>query len=167
MYEPDDYTTASLVLWWQHLTRHQRAASSVIHTLLSGTACRSKRDKQTLSSARYTRVNTSRDTVIFAGDVCVYRITQSARRDVNNVNWIICREQCVLTALTQQEMTVFLCAPSVCQRSLGLKEKQTSLLPLMVLWCFVIIRHLLISPLTTCPYSHYLLNNTFTMWECK
>lgn len=37
MYEPNDYTTAGLFLWWRHLTQHQFAASSIIQTLLSGT----------------------------------------------------------------------------------------------------------------------------------
>lgn len=142
MYEPDDYTTASLVLWWQHLTRHRCAASFVIHTLLGGTARRSKRDEQAVSGARYTRVNTSggRSHICWR---CVYRIAQSARRDVTKANWTVCREECVCVC-------VFLYTPSVCQRSQGLKDKQTRLLPLMVLWCFVIIRHLLILP------PHYL-----------
>lgn len=120
--------------------------------------------RQTVSSVKNTCINREWDRIKCVVDVRTGAGTALRRGAINMWTEAYVEEPCLLTSLSliQRGVAVSFCPPSACQRSQGLKEhlglmeKQTSLLSLIVPRCYVIIKHLLIVPLATCLHYHYL-----------
>lgn len=128
-YEPDDYTTARPVLRQRRLTRHRRAASFIIQTLLSG---RGARIETRRADRRYqvsnTHVGPERDTEMLRTYPLVdvrNRCTHITERNmINTWTEAYVEVRCVLMSLCliQQEIAVFFCPPICLPKVTGVKK---------------------------------------------